>query len=71
MKGIGQRMKTLRLEHGVTLQELGKEIQFNYSNLSKIERGSRMPSVELLSKLSQFYNVEISFFFEEEKVICS
>ncbi|WHY71050.1 helix-turn-helix domain-containing protein [Fictibacillus enclensis] len=67
MKNIGQRIKTLRLDHGMTLQELGKEVQFNYSNLSKIERGCRMPSVELLSQLAQLYNVEISYFFEEKE----
>ncbi|MEH7380029.1 helix-turn-helix transcriptional regulator [Bacillus sp. JJ1533] len=63
-KHIGDQIKTLRLQHGKTLKELGEEIDFNYSNLSKIERGLRKPTVEFLKKLTNYYKVDISYFFD-------
>ncbi|MFT4412599.1 helix-turn-helix domain-containing protein [Fredinandcohnia humi] len=65
-KHIGDQIKALRLQHGLTLKELGEEISFNYSNLSKIERGIRKPTVEFLEKLTNFYKVDISYFFDIE-----
>ncbi|WP_010678090.1 helix-turn-helix domain-containing protein [Bacillus timonensis] len=61
---IGDQIKTLRLQHGQTLKELGEEIEFNYSNLSKIERGIRKPTVEFLERLTNYYKVDISYFFD-------
>ncbi|MDE5413776.1 helix-turn-helix domain-containing protein [Alkalihalobacterium chitinilyticum] len=67
MKHIGERIKSLRLEHGMTLKELGDAIEFNYSNLSKIERGNRKPAIEVLESLSTFFNIDISYFFNGQK----
>lgn len=64
-KHVGDRIKDLRIQHGMTLKEFGKAIDYNYSNLSKIERGIRKPSIELLETLSNYFNVEISYFFEK------
>ncbi|MDF0727779.1 helix-turn-helix transcriptional regulator [Cytobacillus sp. S13-E01] len=67
VKHIGDRIKELRIEHGMTLKELGEAIQFNYSNLSKIERGSRKPAIDFLENLSNYFDIEISYFFGEQK----
>ncbi|MBD8071319.1 helix-turn-helix domain-containing protein [Bacillus sp. PS06] len=66
-KQLGERIKYLRIDKGMTLKELGTAIHFNYSNLSKIERGQRKPTIEFLESLSAFYNIHISYFFEESK----
>ncbi|MEH7354816.1 helix-turn-helix transcriptional regulator [Neobacillus drentensis] len=50
---IGNRIKKLRERHGLTLEEIGEKVHFNYSNLSKIERGVRKPTLELLEQLSE------------------
>jgi transcriptional regulator with XRE-family HTH domain len=60
---IGVRIKDLRIQHGMTLKELGEAIDFNYSNLSKVERGIRKPTIEFLEILSNFFKIEISYFF--------
>ncbi|MCT8139005.1 helix-turn-helix transcriptional regulator [Anaerobacillus sp. CMMVII] len=67
MKHIGERIKNLRIEHGMTLKELGTAIEFNYSNLSKIERGSRKPAIEVLENLSSYFQIDISYFFTGQK----
>lgn len=66
MEHIGRKIREIRLERGKTLKEMGEEINFNYSNLSKVERGLRRPTVELLEKVSKKYNVEINYFFKDE-----
>lgn len=66
MKNISKKIKELRMKNGYTLEELGNRINFNYSNLSKVERGLRDPTLELLEKLSAFYDVPLSHFFGEE-----
>ncbi|WP_035446286.1 helix-turn-helix domain-containing protein [Bacillus sp. UNC41MFS5] len=64
---VGDRIKDLRIQHGMTLKELGEAIDYNYSNLSKVERGIRKPSIELLEILSSYFNIEISYFFEKNE----
>jgi transcriptional regulator with XRE-family HTH domain len=66
-KQLGERIKDLRTNQGMTLKELGNAINFNYSNLSKIERGQRKPTIEFLECLSSFFNIHISYFFGESK----
>lgn len=61
---IGEKIKKLRLQHGDTLREMGAKLNFNYSNLSKIERGDRNPSIELLESICKLYDVQMSYFIE-------
>ncbi|MFN7250041.1 MAG: helix-turn-helix domain-containing protein [Anaerobacillus sp.] len=63
MSMIGQKIKELRMQHGMTLKELGGAINFNYSNLSKIERGNRKPAIDVLESLSNYFNIDIAYFF--------
>lgn len=67
MDKVGGRIKQLRNKRNLTLQELGEKINFNYSNLSKIERGERKPTLELLEQLADFFDVKVAYFFGEEQ----
>lgn len=69
MKNVSKKIKQLRDKRGYTLEELGDRINFNFSNLSKIERGVREPTLELLEKLADFYGVPLSYFFGEENAV--
>ncbi|WP_369405466.1 helix-turn-helix domain-containing protein [Aneurinibacillus tyrosinisolvens] len=60
------RIKELRKKNGHTLKELAAKINYDYSNLSKVERGIYRPSLELIQKISDVYCVDIKTFFEEE-----
>ncbi len=62
MEDLGKKIKELRLKNGDTLRELGDKLNFNFSNLSKIERGERKPTIELLQSISDLYNKPISYF---------
>jgi transcriptional regulator with XRE-family HTH domain len=60
------KIKLLRKENGDTLKELANKINYDYSNLSKVERGIYHPSLELLGKVADVYNVPMTYFFEKE-----
>lgn len=66
MEKIGDKIREIRLKHKHTLEELGEKINFNPSNLSKIERGIRKPAIELVEQLAKIYDVPLSYFFGEE-----
>lgn len=68
MDNIGKKIQKLRKKHGDTLEELGEKLHFNYSNLSKIERGLRHPTLELINGVSQLYGVPLVHFFEDGKI---
>jgi transcriptional regulator with XRE-family HTH domain len=62
MKG---KIKVLRKKNRDTLKDLSNKINYDYSNLSKIERGIYQPSLELLKKIANVYNVDMNYFFDD------
>jgi transcriptional regulator with XRE-family HTH domain len=64
---IGKRIKELRQKRGYTLRGLGEKLNLDYSYLSKIENGHKVPSIELLEQLADFFKVDISYFFMKEE----
>lgn len=54
------RIKEVRKKFGDTLQSLSEKIDYDYSNLSKVERGIYAPSLELLHKIANVYNIDIT-----------
>ncbi|MEC2394042.1 transcriptional regulator [Bacillus thuringiensis serovar shandongiensis] len=60
-------IKKIRKQHGDTLKELAKKINYDYSNLSKIERGIYTPSLTLLNKISNIYNVDLHYLLELDR----
>ena len=57
---IGHKIKTKRRKLGVTQAELSKKISISQSYLNLIESGKRKVSVDLLLKLANELNIEIS-----------
>ncbi|AKR38903.1 helix-turn-helix transcriptional regulator [Bacillus cereus] len=58
------RIKEVRKKNGDTLKDLAKKINYDYSNLSKIERGFYTPSIDLLKRISVIYNVNLQYLIE-------
>ncbi|MCR6850473.1 helix-turn-helix domain-containing protein [Bacillus sp. IBL03825] len=61
------KIKELRKQNGDTLKTLAEKINYDYSNLSKIERGIYTPSLDLLKNISEVYGVEICYLLGSEK----
>ena len=65
MNILAEKLRLKRKELGLSQQSLAKGI-CEQSQISKIERGSFMPSAELLFKLSQRLEVPLDYFFNEQ-----
>jgi transcriptional regulator with XRE-family HTH domain len=66
MENISKKIREVRQKNGNTLEELAKKLNFNTSNLSKIERGIRRPTIELIEQISKIYDVPLTYFFGEK-----
>ncbi len=65
-KSIGERIKALRIEQGMTLAELGQNTGLSVSYLSQIERDKTTPSLSTLTGIAKTLNVALRYFFEAE-----
>jgi transcriptional regulator with XRE-family HTH domain len=61
---IGERIKSLRIDQGLTLAELGAKVNLSTSYLSQIERDRTQPSLTTLVNIAKALNVEPRHFFE-------
>ena len=65
-KSIGERMKELRTDKGLTLAELSERTNLSISYLSQIERDKTMPSLPTLVTIAKIFNTGLRYFFESE-----
>ena len=56
---FAKNLKFLRLQSGMTQQELGKKLNKDYSTIGKWELGQRSPTIEDLIKISEIFNVTL------------
>src|SRR6476660_5597143 len=63
---IGQRLKRLRLERGLSQRELSSQ-GVSYAYISRIEAGTRQPSVKALRMLARKLNVSVEYLETEPR----
>jgi transcriptional regulator with XRE-family HTH domain len=59
LSGVGTRLRTLRQERGLTLQQVAAATGVSVSTLSRLESGSRRATLELLLPLARSYDVTL------------
>lgn len=62
---IGLKLRKLRDELGLSMREVGERIGIDHSYVGKIEKG-RIPSLNTLKKLCDFYGIQVSSLFGDE-----
>ncbi len=65
---IGEFIKELREEKGLTQEKLGELIPIGREAISKWERGKNFPDYQSLIKLSEIFNISINELFLGEKL---
>lgn len=60
---LQNRIKTLRVERGLTRQQLAEAVDVNFQTIGYIERGDYNPSLELAFRFSEFFGVPIEQIF--------
>ena len=63
---LSKKWHEFRIDTGKTLEEVSEAVGISPSYLSKIENGRANISYEILERLSEYYNQNILYFFEEE-----
>ena len=58
---IGERLRTLRRENGMSKRELVSMLPLNYSTYANYESGFREPNSEVLQVLAKHFNVSIDY----------
>jgi transcriptional regulator with XRE-family HTH domain len=58
MMSLGSQIRKLRSEKGLPLRKVAAELDIDQSILSKIERGERKASRELIQKMAKIFEVE-------------
>lgn len=69
---VGQYLRKLRKEKGQTLHQVSKEADIDSPLLSKLERGGRLPTVEQIKKLAEYYEIpeaDLKVIVTAEKII--
>ena len=62
---LANYLKLLRDDSGFTQQKLGDQLQISRQLYSFYETGRRLPSLEVLDKLAEIYNIPLSYFFKK------
>ncbi|PGA92165.1 helix-turn-helix domain-containing protein [Bacillus toyonensis] len=58
---FGQRLKALRLEKGMTQQQLADVLEIEKSNISRFESGKQSPSSDNRIKMAKLFNVSVDY----------
>ena len=64
---IGEFLKELRKEKGITQEQLAEQFNVSRRSVSRWETGSNMPDITLLVELAEFYDVSISEIIDGER----
>ena len=66
---VCQVLKSIRIVNSLSIKELAEKIQFTPAYICEIESGKRNPSLEVITRYSEAFNIPRSsiLFFSEEK----
>lgn len=67
MSVIGKRLKEARLNASLSQEQLGLkaglEVESASARMNRYERGTRVPSVELMERIGMVLNLPLAYFF--------
>lgn len=61
---IGEKIKNLRKEKGITQRDLSEKINYSHSYIGDLESNRTNPSIKTLEILAEYFNVDTVYFFE-------
>jgi len=64
----GKKIRQLRKQYNLSMNELAKLAGVGQSTLSYIESGKRQPSLEVLERICKALNITMSEFFSDEEL---
>lgn len=58
---LGQRLKELREEKGLTQEKVAADLGITQPNYSRYEKETREPSISLLADMAKYFDVTIDY----------
>lgn len=63
---FGEKIKELRTNRGMTQQEMGNMLEVSKQSVSNWENGNIMPSIELLVRISDLFQVSTDYILDRD-----
>ena len=67
MSEFGEKIANLRVDRGLTVKEVCRQVGIPQSRLSELERGVRLPTDGQINTLEQYYEVDSGELAQSEK----
>lgn len=65
---LGERIKHLRQQRGWSQMQLSKKLNTHQKQISGYERGIHTPSIDLLIKMAELFNISLDYFaFDDQE----
>lgn len=61
MKIFAERLKDLRTEEGLSIEELAKKTGYSHAAISRWENDIRIPNIEALVTLAKYFKVSTDY----------
>lgn len=68
MLTIGQKLRKLRKEKGVSLQTVADALGISKSTITGYEHDSREPGIEIINKIAEYYRINPLYLIKNELV---
>lgn len=67
MQRFGEKLRILRTQNGMSLQELANKLGFNaHGYISELESGKKKPTAELILNVARLFNVTTDQLLKDE-----
>jgi transcriptional regulator with XRE-family HTH domain len=60
---IGMKIKSLRLENGLSQEKLAEYVKLSREHISCLERGKNLITLETLYNIANYFKIDIKDFF--------
>ena len=60
LMNVGSNIKRIRKDRGLQQKQIAIDLGIDQSNYNKIENGKREPSLDLLNRLAEMFNVSVN-----------
>lgn len=65
---IGNRIRSLRLKHNLSQEQLALRADITTAYLGQIERDEKNPTIKLIEKIANALNLSLSELFSDQKI---
>ena len=63
---IGAKIRAIREEKGLSQKDFASQFGISYGTLQSYEYGETQPKANFLKSIAEYFNIDISFFYEKE-----